>query len=74
MSPRRGPFRFWRVRPRERIGEILAIAGMTSLLILLMMRPEWEDPGWQIAWAAGGAGATGVGIFLLLSERGGRKR
>jgi peptidoglycan/LPS O-acetylase OafA/YrhL len=74
MNPRRGPFRFWRVRPRERLGEFLAIAGMVSLLLLFMTRPEWEDPGWQIAWAAASAGATAIGVFLLLTERGGRKR
>ena len=74
MSPRRGAFRFWRVRPRERIGELLAIAGMLSLLLLFMNRPDWEDLSWQVAWAAGSAGVTGVGIFLLLTERGRRKR
>ncbi len=74
MSPRRSIFRYWRVRPRERFGELLAILGMLSLLLLFMTRPEWEDPSWQIAWAAGSAGATGVGIFLLLTERGRRGR
>jgi peptidoglycan/LPS O-acetylase OafA/YrhL len=74
MNPRRGPFRFWRVRPRERLGELLAIAGMVSLLLLFMTRPEWEDPGWQIAWAAASAGAAAIGVFLLLTERGGRRR
>ncbi len=74
MTRRRGAFRFWRIRPRERFGELLAIAGMVSLLLLLMTRPEWQDPVWQIAWAAISAAVTGVGIFLLLSERGGRDR
>ena len=74
MSLHRGAFRLWRLRPREVFGELLAMAGMVSLLLLFMTRPEWEDPAWQIAWAAGSAGVTGVGIFLLLTERGRRKR
>ena len=74
MSPRRSAFRYWRLRPRERFGEILAILGTLSLLLLFMTRPEWEDSAWQIAWGAASAGATGVGIFLLLTERGRRKR
>ncbi len=60
MSPRRSIFRYWRVRPRERFGELLAILGMLSLLLLFMTRPEWEDPSWQIAWAAGSAVAAGA--------------
>lgn len=74
MGPRRGAFRFWRIRPRERFGELLAIVGMLSLLLLFMTRPEWEDPVWQFAWAAASAGVTGIGIFLLLTERGRRGR
>ncbi len=74
MSPRRSAFRFWRLRARERIGELLAIAGLLSLLLLFMTRPDWEDVAWQVGWAAGSAGATGIGLFLLLTERGRRKR
>jgi len=74
VSPRRGLFRSWLIRPREWAGELLAMAGMLSLLLLLMTRPDWENLSWQVAWAAAGAGATGVGIYLLLNERGRRRR
>lgn len=72
MSPRRGLFRSWLIRPREWFGELLAMAGMLSLLLLLMTKPDWEDLSWQIAWAALGIGTTGVGVFLLLTQ--GRRR
>ncbi len=74
MSPRRGLFRSWLVRPREWLGELLAMAGMLSLLLLLMTKPDWDDLSGQVAWAAAGAGTTGVGIYLLLTERGRRRR
>jgi hypothetical protein len=47
---------------------------MLSLLILLMTKPDWEDLSWQIAWAGLGIGTAGVGVYLLLSQRGRRGR
>jgi hypothetical protein len=56
------------------VGELFGMAGMLSLLVLFMTRPDWDDLGWQIVWAAASAATTGLGIFLLFSQRGKRDR
>ena len=54
---------------REVIGEIAALLGTTLLLLLMMSRPDWDEPAFQILWGAAGLGLVAVGSYLMLSRR-----
>ena len=54
---------------REALGEITALFGTTLLLLLMMNRPDWDDPAFQILWGAAGLGLVAVGSYLMLSRR-----
>lgn len=59
---------------REALGEITALFGTTLLLLLMMNRPDWDDPAFQILWGAAGLGLVVVGSYLMLSRRRGERR
>lgn len=54
---------------REAVGEIAALFGTTLLLLLMMNRPDWDEPAFQILWGAAGLGLVVVGSYLMLSRR-----
>lgn len=54
---------------REAVGEITALFGTTLLLLLMMSRPDWDEPAFQILWGAAGLGLVVVGSYLMLSRR-----
>jgi len=54
---------------REAVGEITALFGTTLLLLLMMNRPDWDEPAFQILWGAAGLGLVAVGSYLMLSRR-----
>ena len=54
---------------REVIGEIAALLGTTLLLLLMMSRPDWDEPAFQILWGSAGLGLVAVGSYLMLSRR-----
>lgn len=54
---------------REAVGEITALFGTTLLLLLMMSRPDWDEPAFQILWGAAGLGLVAVGSYLMLSRR-----
>jgi len=59
---------------REAVGEITALFGTTLLLLLMMNRPDWDEPAFQILWGAAGLGLVVVGSYLMLSRRRDRGR
>ena len=59
---------------REAVGEITALFGTTLLLLLMMNRPDWDEPAFQILWGAAGLGLVVVGSYLMLSRRRGEGR
>ena len=59
---------------REALGEITALFGTTLLLLLMMNRPDWDEPAFQILWGAAGLGLVVVGSYLMLSRRRGERR
>jgi preprotein translocase subunit Sss1 len=59
---------------REAVGEITALFGTTVLLLLMMNRPDWDEPAFQILWGAAGLGLVVVGSYLMLSRRRGEGR
>jgi len=59
---------------REAVGEITALFGTTLLLLLMMSRPDWDEPAFQILWGAAGLGLVAVGSYLMLSRRRGEGR
>jgi len=59
---------------REAVGEITALFGTTLLLLLMMSRPDWDEPAFQILWGAAGLGLVAVGSYLMLSRRRGKGR
>ncbi|HZY30188.1 MAG TPA: hypothetical protein VFF86_00960 [Candidatus Methylomirabilis sp.] len=54
---------------REAVGEITALFGTASLLLLMMSQPDWDDPAFQILWGAIGLSLVAVGSYLILSRR-----
>ena len=54
---------------REAVGEITALFGTTLLLLLMMSRPDWDEPAFQVLWGAAGLGLVAVGSYLMLSRR-----
>jgi hypothetical protein len=59
---------------REAVGEITALFGTTLLLLLMMNRPDWDEPAFQILWGTAGLGLVVVGSYLMLSRRRDRGR
>jgi len=59
---------------REALGEITALFGTTLLLLLMMNRPDWDEPAFQILWGAAGLGLVLVRSYLMLSRRRGERR
>ena len=58
-----------RMLRREAIGEIAALLGTTLLLLLVMSRPDWDEPTFQIVWGVAGLVLVAVGSYLMLSQR-----
>jgi len=54
---------------RDAIGEIAALLGTTLLLLLVMSKPDWDEPAFQIVWGVAGLALVVVGSYLMLSER-----
>ena len=59
---------------REAAGELIALFGTTLLLLLMMSRPHWDEPAFQLAWGAVGLGLVALGVFLMLGRRRGTGR
>lgn len=54
---------------RDAIGEIAALLGTTLLLLLMMSKPDWDEPVFQIVWGVAGLALVVVGSYLMLSQR-----
>jgi len=54
---------------RDAIGEIAALLGTSLLLLLVMSKPDWDEPAFQIVWGVAGLALVVVGSYLMLSER-----
>ena len=54
---------------RDAIGEIAALLGTTLLLLLVMSKPDWDEPAFQIVWGVTGLALVVVGSYLMLSQR-----